>query len=77
MSSQSSATAVGSGATCVSKKDLGTTTFQPRETTLISGDIGFRQHSGGHTPNPNWPVFLEFAAKYFDAPNNPAVAQKK
>jgi hypothetical protein len=59
------------------KKDLGTTTFPPRETTLISGDIGFRQHSAGHTPNPNWPVFLEFAAKYFDAPDNPAMAQRK
>jgi hypothetical protein len=46
------------------KKDLGTTEFPPIETTLISGDIGFRQHTGGHTPGPNWPTFLEFASRY-------------
>ncbi|MGI4022872.1 MAG: alpha/beta hydrolase family protein [Janthinobacterium lividum] len=47
------------------KKDLGTTAFPPTETTLISGDLGFRQHSGGHTDVPNWPIFIEFAKKYF------------
>ncbi|MFN0124141.1 MAG: acetylxylan esterase [Blastocatellia bacterium] len=47
------------------KKDLGTTEFPPLETTLISGDLGFRQHSGGHTPGPNWPTFLTFASRYF------------
>lgn len=46
------------------KKDLGTTTFPSLETSLTDGDIAFRQHSGGHTPGPNWPVFLEFAARY-------------
>jgi hypothetical protein len=50
------------------KKDLGTTEFPPIETTLVSGDIGFRQHSSGHIPGPNWPVFLDFAARYFAAP---------
>jgi hypothetical protein len=50
------------------RKDLGTTEFPPRETPLVAGDIGFRQHSAGHTPGPNWPVFLDFVAKYFDAP---------
>ena len=48
------------------KKDLGATEFPPIETTLIEGDIGFRQHSGGHTPGPNWPTFLTFAARYLD-----------
>jgi len=46
------------------KKDLGTTTFPPVETTLIDGDIAFRQHAGGHTPGPNWPTFLQFASRY-------------
>jgi hypothetical protein len=46
------------------KKDLGTTEFPPIETTLIDGDLAFRQHSGGHTPGPNWPTFLQFAGKY-------------
>jgi hypothetical protein len=47
------------------KKDLGTTEFPPIETPLIDGDIAFRQHSGGHTPAPNWPTFLTFASHYF------------
>jgi hypothetical protein len=47
------------------KKDLGVTEFPPVETTLIDGDIAFRQHSGGHTPGPNWPTFLQFAERYF------------
>jgi hypothetical protein len=48
-------------------KGLETTTFPPPETAFVSGDIGFRLHEGGHTPTPNWPAFLAFAAKYFSA----------
>jgi hypothetical protein len=50
------------------KKDLGTTAFPPLETALISGDVAFRQHRGGHTAGPNWPTFLEFASRYIKAP---------
>jgi len=46
------------------KKDLGTTVFPPIETPLVSGDVAFRQHSGRHTPGPNWPTFLDFASRY-------------
>ncbi len=46
------------------KKDLGTTEFPPIETTLIDGDVAFRQHSSGHTDVPNWPTFLTFASRY-------------
>ena len=46
------------------KKDLGTEEFPPIETALIAGDVAFRQHSGGHTPAPNWPTFLDFASRY-------------
>ncbi len=46
------------------KKDMGTTVFPPVETALIDGDIGFRQHNGGHTDVPNWPAFLTFASRY-------------
>jgi peptidoglycan/xylan/chitin deacetylase (PgdA/CDA1 family) len=46
------------------KKGLPTKEFPPIETPVISGDIGFRQHSGGHTPAPNWPTFLDFASRY-------------
>jgi hypothetical protein len=50
------------------KKDLGTTEFPPIETPLIEGDVAFRQHTGGHTPVPNWPTFIEFASRYLHAP---------
>jgi hypothetical protein len=50
--------------TLLGKKDLGTTEFPPIDTTLIAGDIGFRQHTGGHTDGPTWPTFLTFADKY-------------
>jgi hypothetical protein len=46
------------------KKDLGTSKFPAIETALLDGDLAFRQHSGGHTPAPNWPTFLKFAERY-------------
>ncbi len=49
------------------KKDLGTAVFPPIETGLLDGDIIFRQHSSGHTPNPNWPVFIAFADREFNS----------
>jgi len=52
------------------KKDLGTRDFPPIETALIDGDLAFRQHSGGHTPVPNWPSFLTFASRYLHAPGS-------
>ena len=47
------------------KKDLGTAEFPSVETGLMEGDVAFRQHNAGHTPAPNWPVFLSFAERYF------------
>jgi hypothetical protein len=47
------------------KKDLGTSEMPPIGTTLINGDIAFRQHFGGHTTIDNWPTFIKFAEKYF------------
>jgi (4-O-methyl)-D-glucuronate---lignin esterase len=46
------------------KKDMGTTEFPAIETPLMDGDVAFRQHSGGHTPGPNWPTFITFASRY-------------
>jgi hypothetical protein len=46
------------------KKDLGATQFPPIDTALVAGDIGFRQHTGGHTDGPTWPTFLTFADRY-------------
>jgi len=46
------------------KRDMGTSEFPAIETPLIDGDVAFRQHSGGHTPGPNWPTFITFASRY-------------
>jgi len=48
------------------KKGLGTMEFPPQCTSLLDGDIAFRQHEGGHTVGPNWPFFIEFAERYFN-----------
>ncbi|MDQ6676438.1 MAG: acetylxylan esterase [Acidobacteriota bacterium] len=50
------------------KKDLGTGEFPAIQTGLMEGDLTFRQHSGGHTPAPNWPTFISFADRYFSKP---------
>ena len=50
------------------KKDLGAAEFPATETALTGGDLGFRQHAGGHTPAPNWPAFLDFAGRYLYGP---------
>jgi hypothetical protein len=50
------------------KKDLGTTEFPPVETGLMDGELAFRQHSGGHTTGPNWPMFLTWADRYIKVP---------
>jgi len=36
-------------------------------TSLTSGELAYRQHAGGHTSVPNWPSFLDFAARYFES----------
>lgn len=38
------------------------------DVSLTSGELAFRNHDGGHTDVPDWPVFLEMAQRYFDAP---------
>ncbi len=61
--------AVGAGPVyrLLGKRGLGTAEFPAIETPLIEGDIAFRQHSGGHTPGPNWPTFVTFASRYLKA----------
>ena len=44
---------------------LESTSFPGPGPALIRGDVAFRQHEGGHTPHPNWPYFMDFAARYF------------
>ena len=52
-------------------KDLGTTEFPPIGMAIASGDLAFRQHEGGHSPQPNWASFLDFASRYLHAPAVP------
>lgn len=40
----------------------------PPGTALTGGALAFRQHTGGHADAPNWPAFLDLAARYFRAP---------
>ena len=46
------------------KRDLGTSDYPPMETGLVSGEVAFRQHRGGHTAGPNWPTFITWAERY-------------
>jgi hypothetical protein len=66
--------AVGAGPVykLLGAKDLGATQFPPIDTAIIEGDLGFRQHTGGHTPGPTWPTFITFASRYFDKPASSA-----
>jgi len=48
-------------------KGLGAASPPPVGTALVSGDLGFRQHPGGHTAAPDWPTFIAFAGRYLDA----------
>ena len=66
--------AVGAGPVyeLLGRRGLGAKEFPPIDTALIDGDIGFHQHTGGHTPGPTWPTFVRFAAKYFEAPSGRA-----
>lgn len=38
------------------------------QTGLVEGDLAFRQQQFGHTPEPNWPFFLDFAARHLHGP---------
>ncbi len=59
------------------KKDLGTPgnyltdPMPPINTTLLEGDIAWRQHDGGHTDAPNWPAFLQWGDRYIHSPMPP------
>jgi hypothetical protein len=50
------------------KKDLGTSEMPAPDVALDAGELAFREHNGGHTDMPDWPVFLKFAKRYFEPP---------
>jgi hypothetical protein len=62
--------AVGAGPVyrLLGKKDLGTTEMPAPDSPLLSGELAFRCHEGGHTDTIDWPIFLQFAQRYLKAP---------
>jgi hypothetical protein len=48
------------------KKILETDQFPPLGTPLISGEIAYRQHAGGHSTGPNWSTWIAWAKKYWE-----------
>jgi hypothetical protein len=49
-------------------RGLGTTTMPAADQGLMDGELAFRMHEGGHTDMLDWPVFLQWARRYFGAP---------
>jgi hypothetical protein len=49
-------------------RGLGTTEMPAPDVSLVDGDLAFREHAGGHTDAPDWPVFLQWAQRYFGGP---------
>lgn len=47
------------------KRGLSTTDMPVPGTSLMTGDLAFREHIGGHSDLPDWPLFLTFAQRYF------------
>lgn len=48
--------------------DLGTTEMPAPDVALVAGEVAFREHVGPHSDLPDWPVFLDFASRYFTRP---------
>ena len=49
------------------KKDVGATELPPLDKPVISGDLGWHYHTGGHSATPaDWNAFLEFFAKHLN-----------
>ena len=59
---------------CSAKRIWARRPSRPWRPRSIDGDIAFRQHTGGHTPGPNWPTFLTFASRYLHAPGDSAAS---
>jgi hypothetical protein len=38
----------------------------PLDVAFIDGTVGWRRHSAGHTPVPDWPSFMQLAARHLD-----------
>lgn len=53
----------------VGAKDLGVTRLPPLDTPIITGDLGWHYHTGGHMATASdWDAFLAFAGRHFKTP---------
>ena len=51
------------------KNDLGTTNLPPLDVVVDSGELAFKEHTGGHAATTaDWQDFLKFTERYFPAP---------
>lgn len=48
---------------------LGVDEMPAPDVSLTTGDLAFRNHVGGHTDAPDWPVFFEWVARTFGSPH--------
>ncbi len=51
--------------TLLGKTGITVTQLPAPDVALVNGELAFRLHEGGHTDAPDWPIFMEFAKKYF------------
>ena len=47
------------------RKGLGAKEMPKPDVSLTDGELAFRIHEGGHTDLLDWPIFIEFAKRYF------------
>ena len=58
------------------KTGLGTSDYPAINQAVVGGDIGFRQHDGGHTSAPNWATFIAFADRWFETGGGPSAGSR-
>jgi hypothetical protein len=49
--------------TLLGKTGITATQLPAPDVSLINGELAFREHEGGHTDAPDWPIFIEFTKK--------------
>ncbi len=75
------AVAAGRAFRLLGTKDLGVgddyhaAKMPPVNTSLLDGQLAWRQHDGGHTDGPNWKYFIPWASKFihYTAPPPPTI----
>lgn len=57
-------------------EDYRTAKMPPVNTSLLDGQLAWRQHNGGHTDGPNWKYFLPWVNRqiHYSAPPPPPIA---